>query len=447
MKHMKIKMTKVICTIGPKSESSEMLQQLVQNGMNIMRLNFSHGDYEEHGGRIDRLREITDNTGRYIGILLDTKGPEIRTGKLEGGNDVLLEAGNKITITTDYSHVGNKDKISVSYPGIVNDLKPGNTILLDDGLIGLEVLEIKDNEIFCEIKNTGELGEIKGVNLPGVSVGLPALAEKDIADLKFGCEKGVDFVAASFIRKASDVAEVRRVLDENGGARIQIISKIENQEGVDNFDEILELSDAIMVARGDLGVEIPAEEVPFMQKMMIRKCNKAGKPVITATQMLDSMIRNPRPTRAEAGDVANAILDGTDEFKRYKDIDIDGSGNITVTEAISRGAVSSSEALDAKLILCWTKTGRAARMIRKYGPTVPIIALTDSEQTARQLALVRGVRAYVEKNLDVADDFFRKAKEIASVHEEAQNGDLVVLVTGISETGTTNTFKIERIGE
>ena len=286
MKHMKIKMTKVICTIGPKSESSEMLQKLVQNGMNIMRLNFSHGDYEEHGGRIDRLREITDNTGRYIGILLDTKGPEIRTGKLEGGNDILLEAGNKITITTDYSHVGNKDKISVSYPGIVNDLKPGNTILLDDGLIGLEVLEIKDNEIFCEIKNTGELGEIKGVNLPGVSVGLPALAEKDIADLKFGCEKGVDFVAASFIRKASDVAEVRRVLDENGGSRIQIISKIENQEGVDNFDEILELSDAIMVARGDLGVEIPAEEVPFMQKMMIRKCNKAGKPVITATQML-----------------------------------------------------------------------------------------------------------------------------------------------------------------
>ena len=476
MKHMKIKMTKVICTIGPKSESSEMLQKLVQNGMNIMRLNFSHGDYEEHGGRIDRLREITDNTGRYIGILLDTKGPEIRTGKLEGGNDILLEAGNKITITTDYSHVGNKDKISVSYPGIVNDLKPGNTILLDDGLIGLEVLEIKDNEIFCEIKNTGEVGEIKGVNLPGVSVGLPALAEKDIADLKFGCEKGVDFVAASFIRKASDVAEVRRVLDENGGARIQIISKIENQEGVDNFDEILELSDAIMVARGDLGVEIPAEEVPFMQKMMIRKCNKVGKPVITATQMLDSMNRNPRPTRAEAGDVANAILDGTDavmlsgesakgkypveavkmmadiskrtdEFKRYKDIDIDGSGNITVTEAISRGAVSSSEALDAKLILCWTKTGRAARMIRKYGPTVPIIALTDSEQTARQLALVRGVRAYVEKNLDVADDFFRKAKEIASVHEEVKNGDLVVFVTGISETGTTNTFKIERIGE
>ncbi len=476
MKKMKIKMTKVICTIGPKTESEEMLTRLVENGMNIMRLNFSHGDYEEHGGRIKRLREATASTGKYIGILLDTKGPEIRTGKLEGGNDVLLEAGNKIVVTTDYTHVGNKDKISVSYPGIVNDLKPGNIILLDDGLIGLEVKEINGNEIACEIKNTGELGETKGVNLPGVSVGLPALSKKDVEDLKFGCEQGVDFVAASFIRKASDVAEVRKVLDENGGSKIQIISKIENQEGVDNFDEILELSDAIMVARGDLGVEIPAEEVPFVQKMMIRKCNKVGKPVITATQMLDSMIRNPRPTRAEAGDVANAILDGTDavmlsgesakgkypvesvkmmadiskrtdEFKKYKNIEIPESGKITVTEAVSRGAVSSSEILDAKLIICWTKTGRAPRMIRKYGPTVPIIALTDSEQTARQLALVRGVRAYVEKDLDVADDFFKKAKEIASIHEEVKNGDLVVLVTGISETGTTNTFKIERIGE
>ena len=455
MKHMKIKMTKVICTIGPKSESAEMLQKLVQNGMNIMRLNFSHGDYEEHGGRIERLRQVTDNTGRYIGILLDTKGPEIRTGKLEGGNDIVLEAGNKIKITTDYSHIGNKDKISVSYPGIVNDLKPGNTVLLDDGLVGVEVLEIKGNEILCEIKNTGELGETKGVNLPGVSVGLPALAEKDIADLKFGCEQGVDFVAASFIRKASDVAEVRKVLDDNGGSKIQIISKIENQEGVDNFDEILELSDAIMVARGDLGVEIPAEEVPFMQKMMIR---------------------NPRPTRAEAGDVANAILDGTDavmlsgesakgkypveavqmmasiskrtdEFKKFKNPIVPKTGTVTVTEAISIGAVESTQILDAKLIICWTKSGRAARMLRKYGPTVPIIALTDSEQTARQLSLVRGVRAYVEKNLDKTDDFFERAKEVAAKHEEVQRGELVVLVTGISETGTTNTFKVERIGE
>ena len=471
---MKIKMTKVVCTIGPKSESKEMLTKLVESGMNVMRLNFSHGDFEEHGGRIKNIREVMKETGKYVAIMLDTKGPEIRTGKLENGEDVLLKAGNKIVITTDYSFVGNAEKISVSYPGITKDLKPGNTILLDDGLIGLTVDKIEGDEIFCTINNTGELGGTKGVNLPGVSVGLPALAEKDIADLKFGCEQGVDYIAASFIRKASDVAEVRKVLDENGGHNIKIMSKIENQEGIDNFDEILELSDAIMVARGDLGVEVPAEEVPFMQKMMIRKCNAAGKPVVTATQMLDSMIRNPRPTRAEAGDVANAILDGTDavmlsgesakgkypaeavrmmatisartdEFKKFKHIE-KPEGEVTVTEAISMGAVETSQLLNAKLIVCWTKTGRAARMIRKYGPTAPILALTDNDQTARQLAFVRGVRAYVATDLDKADDFFKKALEVAAQHEsDVKAGDLVVLVTGISETGTTNTFKVERL--
>ena len=471
---MKIKMTKVVCTIGPKSESKEMLTKLVESGMNVMRLNFSHGDFEEHGGRIKNIREVMKETGKYVAIMLDTKGPEIRTGKLVNDEDVLLKAGNKIVITTDYSFVGNADKISVSYPGITKDLKAGNTILLDDGLIGLTVDKIEGDEIFCTINNTGELGGTKGVNLPGVSVGLPALAEKVIADLKFGCEQGVDYIAASFIRKASDVAEVRKVLDENGGHNIKIMSKIENQEGIDNFDEILELSDAIMVARGDLGVEVPAEEVPFMQKMMIRKCNAAGKPVVTATQMLDSMIRNPRPTRAEAGDVANAILDGTDavmlsgesakgkypaeavkmmatisartdEFKKFKHIE-KPEGEVTVTEAISMGAVETSQLLNAKLIVCWTKTGRAARMIRKYGPTAPILALTDNDQTARQLAFVRGVRAYVATDLDKADDFFKKALEVAAQHEsDVKAGDLVVLVTGISETGTTNTFKVERL--
>ena len=471
---MKIKMTKVVCTIGPKSESKEMLTKLVESGMNVMRLNFSHGDFEEHGRRIKNIREVMKETGKYIAIMLDTKGPEIRTGKLENGEDVLLKAGNKIVITTDYSFVGNSEKISVSYPGITKDLKAGDIILLDDGLIGLTVDKIEGDEIFCTINNTGELGGTKGVNLPGVSVGLPALAEKDIADLKFGCEQGVDYIAASFIRKASDVAEVRKVLDENGGHNIKIMSKIESQEGIDNFDEILELSDAIMVARGDLGVEVPAEEVPFMQKMMIRKCNAAGKPVVTATQMLDSMIRTPRPTRAEAGDVANAILDGTDgvmlsgesakgkypaeavkmmatisartdEFKKFKRIE-KPEGEVTVTEAISMGAVETSQLLNAKLIVCWTKTGRAARMIRKYGPTAPILALTDNDQTARQLAFVRGVRAYVATDLDKADDFFRKALEVAAQHEsDVKAGDLVVLVTGISETGTTNTFKVERL--
>ncbi|MCP1222993.1 pyruvate kinase PykF [Sebaldella sp. S0638] len=469
-----MKMTKIVCTIGPKSEGKEVLTSLIDNGMNVMRLNFSHGDYEEHGGRIRTAREIMAETNKHIAILLDTKGPEIRTGKLEDGKDVLLETGKEVIITVDYSFVGNKDKFAVSYQGIINDLKPGNIILLDDGLIALEVQGISGTEIKCLIKNTGELGEHKGVNLPGVSVSLPALAEKDIEDLKFGCEQGVDFIAASFIRKAGDVAEVRSVLDANGGENIKIISKIESQEGLDNFDEILELSDGIMVARGDLGVEIPVEEVPFAQKMMIKKCNEEGKVVITATQMLDSMIRNPRPTRAEVGDVANAILDGTDavmlsgesakgkypletvktmaaiadrtdRFKKYKDLIFDG--DITITEAVSKGAVEAGNLLGAKAILVWTKSGRAARMVRKYGPVVPIVALTDNEQTARQLSLTRGVTSFVDKNLDKTDEFFSRAMELVSTLPTIKNGDIVVLVTGISETGTTNTFKVGIVGE
>ena len=478
---MKIKMTKVVCTIGPKSEKKEVLKELVLSGMNVMRLNFSHGDHEEHGARIKTIREISKETGKHVAILLDTKGPEIRTGShAEGDVKYDLVEGQDFIVTTDYSFKGTPEKISVSYPGMTKDLKPGDTILVDDGLIGLEVKEIKGEEIFCKVKNSGALGQKKGVNLPGVSVSLPALAEKDKADLKFGCEVGVDYIAASFIRKASDVAEVRRVLDENGGENIKIISKIENQEGIDNFDEILELSDGIMVARGDLGVEVPVEEVPFMQKMMIRKCNAVGKPVITATQMLDSMQKNPRPTRAEAGDVANAILDGTDavmlsgesakgkypveavrtmatisaKTDEYGVPKIFYTHDVTITEAISKGAVEAAENLGAKLIVCWTKTGRAAKMIRKYNPSMPIIALTDSDVTARQLALVRGVRAIVANDLDNPEHFFNKALEVAASNasttaDEAytgfKKGDLVVLVTGVSETGTTNTFKVSRI--
>ena len=424
---MKIKMTKVVCTIGPKSESEEMLTKLVESGMNVMRLNFSHGDYEEHGARIKTIREVVKKTGKEIAILLDTKGPEIRTGKLENGEDVLLETGNKVTITTDYSFVGNAKKFAVSYPGIVNDLKVGSTVLLDDGLIGLKVesINVEAGEVECVITNTGELGQTKGVNLPDVSVGLPALAEKDINDLKFGCEQGVDFVAASFIRKAADVAEVRKVLDENGGHNIKIIPKIESQEGVDNFDEILELSDGIMVARGDVANAI----LDGTDAVMLSGESAKGKYPAEAVQMMATISKR------------------TDEFKKFKPVEIDENEEVTVTEAISNGAVRTSNLLDAKLIVCWTKTGRAARMIRKYGPTVPIIALTDNDQTARQLALVRGVRAYVEKGLDKTDDFFAKAREIAANHEEAKKGDLVVLVTGISKEGTTNTLRVERVGE
>ncbi|MCO6548455.1 MAG: pyruvate kinase [Gilliamella sp.] len=307
-----MKKTKIVCTIGPKSESKEMLAKLLNAGMNVMRLNFSHGDYEEHGNRIKNLREVMQETGLKAAIMLDTKGPEIRTIKLEGGNDVSLVAGQTFTFTTDKNVIGNKDRVAVTYDGFAHDLKPGNRVLVDDGLIAMDVKEIKSNEVICTVLNNGELGENKGINLPGVSIKLPALAEKDKNDLIFGCEQGVDFIAASFIRKRSDVEDIRAHLKAHGGENIKIISKIENQEGLDNFDEILDASDGIMVARGDLGVEIAVEEVIFAQKMMIKKCNKASKPVITATQMLDSMIKNPRPTRAEAGDVANAIIDGTD---------------------------------------------------------------------------------------------------------------------------------------
>ncbi|HBK6092889.1 TPA: pyruvate kinase PykF, partial [Raoultella ornithinolytica] len=307
-----MKKTKIVCTIGPKTESEEMLSKMLDAGMNVMRLNFSHGDYAEHGQRIKNLRNVLSKTGKTAAILLDTKGPEIRTIKLEGGNDVSLKAGQTFTFTTDKSVVGNNEIVAVTYEGFTNDLSVGNTVLVDDGLIGMEVTAIEGKNVICKVLNNGDLGENKGVNLPGVSIALPALAEKDKQDLIFGCEQGVDFVAASFIRKRSDVVEIREHLKAHGGENIQIISKIENQEGLNNFDEILEASDGIMVARGDMGVEIPVEEVIFAQKMIIEKCIRARKVVITATQMLDSMIKNPRPTRAEAGDVANAILDGTD---------------------------------------------------------------------------------------------------------------------------------------
>jgi len=466
-----VKKTKIVCTIGPKTESVETLTQLTAAGMNVMRLNFSHGDYVEHGGRIDNMRAVMKDTGNKVAILLDTKGPEIRTIKLENGDDVLLEAGQEFTMTTDKTVVGNKNIVAVTYEGLADDLKTGDTILLDDGLVGLTVTGVEGQNVKCTVNNTGELGENKGVNLPNVAVNLPALSEKDINDLKFGCEQGVDFVAASFIRKADDVREVRRVLDENGGKNIQIISKIENQEGVDNFDEILELSDAIMVARGDLGVEIPVEEVPFAQKMMIEKCNEAGKAVITATQMLDSMIKNPRPTRAEAGDVANAIIDGTDAVMlsgetakgkypveavtimaqiagRTDSIvpayEMDFEGEITITEAVANGTVEAAEKVDAKLIVVGTGTGRAAKALRKYFPTSHILAVTNNEQTSRQLALTRGTIAIVEPGIKNLEEFYSVAEARAKELGLVEAGNIIVATCGdeVFKTGTTNSFKV-----
>ena len=469
-----MKKTKIVCTIGQKTESKEVLKQLLEAGMKVMRLNFSHGDYEEHGRRISNLREVMAETGMRAAILLDTKGPEIRTIKLEGGNDVSLVAGQEFTFTTDRTVIGNNKIVAVTYEGFASDLKAGDTVLVDDGLIAMEVKEVAGNEVRCIVKNNGDLGENKGINLPNVSVNLPALAEKDINDLKFGCEQGIDFVAASFIRKAEDVLAVRKVLCENGGENVKIISKIENQEGLNNFDEILEVTDGVMVARGDLGVEIPVEEVPFAQKMMIEKCNEAGKPVITATQMLDSMIKNPRPTRAEANDVANAIIDGTDAVMLsgetakgkypveavkvmariaektdpliYTNVEFDNEES-TITEAVAKGTVDVAEALEAKLIVVGTGTGRAAKSLRKYFPTARILALTNSQTTANQLLLSRGVLSVVAEKPETLDCFFKQAEAEAVKTGLVKSGDIIVVTCGeqVYVQGTTNTMKVIKV--
>ncbi|MDN3699448.1 MULTISPECIES: pyruvate kinase PykF [Vibrio] len=467
-----MKKTKIVCTIGPKTESVEKLTELVDAGMNVMRLNFSHGDFAEHGTRIANFRSVMEAKGQQLAILLDTKGPEIRTIKLEDGNDVDLVAGQEFTFTTDATVVGNKDVVAVTYLGFAKDLTAGNTILVDDGLIEMEVIATTETEVKCKVLNNGALGENKGVNLPGVSVQLPALSEKDKADLKFGCEQGVDFVAASFIRKEEDVKEIRELLNANGGENIHIISKIENQEGVDNFDSILEASDGIMVARGDLGVEIPAEEVIFAQKMMIEKCNRARKMVITATQMLDSMISNPRPTRAEAGDVANAVMDGTDAvmlsgetakgkypveavtimaqicnrtdgaLKAELSSRLD-SPRLRITEAVCKSAVDTAEKLAAPLIVVSTEGGKSARSVRKYFPTANIIALTNNTKTAAQLVLTKGVTPVVVDSLDSTDDFYINGKKLALESGLGNKGDIVVMVSGALVSSCTNTVSVQ----
>lgn len=471
-----MKKTKIVCTIGPKTESEDVLLKLLNAGMNVMRLNFSHGNYEEHQARIDNLRAVCEKHGKQAAILLDTKGPEIRTIKLKDGQDVALKAGQIFTLTTDKTVIGDETRVAVTYEGLPNDLKVGNTVLIDDGLIGMKVTEVRAAEVICEVLNDGDLGENKGVNLPGVVTNLPALAEKDKADLIFGADVGVDYVAASFIRKRSDVEEIRAHLDANGGQDVMIISKIENQEGLTNFDEILEASDGIMVARGDLGVEIAVEEVIFAQKMMIEKCVAARKVVITATQMLDSMIKNPRPTRAEAGDVANAILDGTDavmlsgetakgkfpvEAVSIMAAICERTDNVMpnqvslqkppmrkmrVTESVCLGAVEMSEMLDSPLIVVATYQGKSARSIRKYFPTARILALTTNPKTARQLQMVKGVTTKVVDEIRSTDDFYRIGKEEALSSNFAQKGDVVVMVSGaLVPSGTTNTSSVHTL--
>ena len=462
------KRTKIVCTLGPASEKEEVLRELIKSGLNVCRMNFSHGSHEEHKGRMDLVKKIREELGQPTAILLDTKGPEIRTGQFDMP-EVLLEEGQQFTITMK-DVMGNKEMCTVSYKGLANDVKAGDTILIDDGLVGLTVKEVNGDDIVCEVQNSGIVKNHKGVNVPGVKVNLPAITDKDRSDIEFGIEQGIDFIAASFVRKVSDVLAIREILEANNADHIKIITKIENQEGVDNLDEIIEVSDGIMVARGDLGVEIPTEEIPVVQKLMIKKCNEAGKPVITATQMLDSMMRNPRPTRAEVTDVANAIYDGTDaimlsgetaagkypveavktmatiakraeETMRNRRDKINNSKN--VTDAISYATCTTAMDLDARAILSSTSSGHTARMVSKFRPDCPIIATTTNEGVRRQLSLTWGVLPVMRENSTNTDQVITNSIEAAKSAKYVNENDVVVITAGAGEA--TNLIKVETV--
>ncbi|MCE7786867.1 pyruvate kinase [Staphylococcus xylosus] len=472
--------TKIVCTIGPASESEEMLEKLIKAGMNVARLNFSHGDHAEHKARIDTIREVSKRLGKTVGILLDTKGPEIRTHNMKNGV-IELEKGNEVIVSMTEVE-GTSDKFSVTYDNLINDVDEGSYILLDDGLIELQVKSIDkaNGEVLCDILNTGELKNKKGVNLPGVKVSLPGITDKDAEDIEFGISEGVDFIAASFVRRPSDVLDIRKLLEAQKNTNISIIPKIENQEGIDNIKEILEVADGLMVARGDMGVEIPPESVPMVQKDLIRQCNKLGKPVITATQMLDSMQRNPRATRAEASDVANAIYDGTDAVMlsgetaagQYPEEAVKTMRNIAVSaeaaqdykkllsdrtklvetslvNAIGVSVAHTALNLNVKAIVAATESGSTARTISKYRPQSDIIAVTPSAETARQCALVWGIHPVVKEGRKTTDALLNNAVATAVETERVQNGDLIIITAGVptGEKGTTNMMKLHLVGD
>ena len=474
-----LKKTKIVCTIGPSSEKPEILEELIKNGMNVARLNFSHGTHEEHLEKIKTIRKVRRKLNVPVAIMLDTKGPEIRTGNFDV-DEVYLKPNDTFTLTTR-DIIGNANIVSVSYKGLPNDVEVGSIIYIDDGLVQLEVTEIKDGtEVICKALNNGILSNHKGVNLPGSKTNLPSITPKDVDDIKFGIENDIDFIAASFVRKKEDVYDIRRVLEDHGGENIKIISKIESQEGVDNLDEIIEASDGIMVARGDLGVEIKTELIPIVQKQIIRKVNMASKPVITATQMLDSMIRNPRPTRAETTDVANAIIDGTDcvmlsgetaggkypveavntmrnicittelsdDFnKNVYETDISTLNNIT--NSIAKNTCDIAKELDAKAIISCTSSGNTSRVLSKFKPKTNIVAATTTERVARQLSVVWGVYPVVIQEAKETDELIERAI-FASINGKYVNeGDLTVVTAGIplGISGNSNLIKVHVIGD
>lgn len=469
--------TKIVCTIGPSSEKVPVLIKMINAGMNVARLNFSHGDHQDHARRLELVREAARKAGKKVAIMLDTKGPEIRLGYLEN-EPVDLKAGEKVTLTVN-NVVGNEKILPVTYRGLPGDVCPGDRVLIADGLIELRVLDKTRKTVECEIMNGGRITSQKGVNLPGITVSIPAVTDRDVNDIIFGIGNGMDFIAASFIRKANDVLAIRQIVEESGG-ELDIIAKIESREGLNNLDEIIKVADGIMVARGDLGVEIPVEEVPLVQKTIIEKCNVAGKPVITATQMLESMIHNPRPTRAEASDIANAIFDGADAIMlsgetaagsypveavqtmarialkaesslRYEEMLVRRQRKMacTVTDAISQATCSIAEDLGATAIITSTESGYTSKMVSKYRPRAPVVAVTPEEKVVRRMALVWGVQPVLVSRTSDTDSMISTAIEASLDAELISPGDLVVITAGVpvGVHGTTNLIKVHTVGD
>ena len=471
------KNTKMICTIGPKSESKEMLSKLVDAGMNCIRCNFSHGDHAEQKNRMDLIREINKEKGTHVAILLDTKGPEIRTHLFENGG-VELVAGQTVRVAMN-EVLGTAEKFSITYPGLINDVVVGGTILVDDGYVELTVTELDtaNQEIVCTVRNSAFVKDRRGINVPGAKLNMEFISEKDRADMIFGCEMQVDYIAASFVRRAEDVLAIREIFAEQGNTHTQIIAKIENQEGVDNMDSILEVVDGIMVARGDLGVEVPAEDVPLIQKEIIAKCNAAGKIVVTATQMLESMQKNPRPTRAEVSDVANAIFDGSDaimlsgesaagqypleavetmaRIARRTEQALDhqeiiaramASSSRDVASAMGLAVADTVEDLGAQAVIACTQSGATARAISKYRPSAPVIAATSCEKTATSLALYWGVQPVVVAETANTDELLKTAATVATEVAGLEAGETAVVTAGLpAGEGNTNLMHIHEV--
>lgn len=474
-----MKRTKIVCTLGPAVAGEDKIKELIKGGMNVARFNFSHGSHEEHLERYNHVRKASIDLKTPVAALLDTKGPEIRLKSFAQGK-VMLEKGTTFTLTIDDVD-GTASKASITYKNLPNDVKVGTVILLDDGLIELHVSKISGNDIICQVMNSGQISNNKGVNVPDTKLTMPFISEKDHADIVFGIQTGYDFIAASFTRNAGDIREIKKILADNNCTSIKIIAKIENAEGIQNLDEILEIADGVMVARGDMGVEIPLEEVPILQKLMIKKAYACGKHVITATQMLDSMMKNPRPTRAETTDVANAIFDGTsaimlsgetaagtypiesvntmtkiakrtekevDYAKKFSDrVDYDSDKDIT--NAIGRATCTTAYDLSAVAIITVTESGHTARQISKFRPQVPIIGCTPSQSTYNQLALSWGVTPVLFDRATNTDDLLTSAVSVAKASGLVKDGDLVIITAGVplGVVGSTNLIRVHIVGE